>query len=99
MKSYNHIQLHFKACSSMKVSRLYISIIYEFNYRSLSLTALSAVPQEVVSVTVSPIMLIIAYNIMALIVIFIIIRMYLLTNLLMIPMRFHVPRIQMRMHN
>ena len=58
MKSYNHKCI--KVCSLMKVSLLYISIIYEliiilFHLQmipTISLTALSAVIQ-VVSVTIS----------------------------------------------
>ena len=63
MKSYNHIFI--KICSSMKVSRLYISFIYAFffTYRwylfSISLTELSAV---LVSVTVSTIQYSNAYH-------------------------------------
>ena len=59
MKSFNHKCI--KVCLSMKVSLLYISIIYEliiilFHLQmmpTISLTALSAVIQEVVSVTIS----------------------------------------------
>ena len=72
MKSYNHKFI--KICSSMKVSLLYISIIYaliiilfhlQMMYNcifSISLTALSAVLQEVVSVTVSTIQYSNAYH-------------------------------------
>ena len=66
MKSYNHKFI--KICSSMKVSLLYISIIYAliiilFHLLfSISFTALSAVLQEVVSVTVSTIQYSNAYH-------------------------------------
>ena len=57
MKSFNHKCI--KVCLSMKVSLLYISIIYEliiilFHLQmmpTISLTALSAVIQEVASVS------------------------------------------------
>ena len=60
MKSFNHKCI--KVCLSMKVSLLYISLIYhslsltdDVCLFSISLTELSAVLQEVVSVTVSTI--------------------------------------------
>ena len=71
MKSFNHKCI--KVCSSMKVSLLYKSIIYELiivlfhlqmmSILYISLTALSAVLQEVVSVTVSTIQYSNDYNI------------------------------------
>ena len=60
MKSFNHKCI--KVCLSMKVSLLYISLIYhslsltdDVYLFSISLTELSAVLQEVVLVTVSTI--------------------------------------------
>ena len=67
MKSFNYKCIKF--CSSMKVSLLYISIILFHLQMIISLTALSAVIQEVVSVTVSTTRhsnVIIVYNIILL---------------------------------
>ena len=87
MKSCN--QKCIKMCSSMKVSLLYLCIDYHF----ISLTELSAVLQEIVSVTVSTIQYSNGYHsiqyyytiaLILIIIIFIIIRMYLLTNVITI---------------
>ena len=90
MESYKNKCIKF--CSSIKVSLLYLCI----DYHSLSLTAPSAILQEVVSVTVSTIQYSNGYHsiqyyytmaLLLIIIIFIIIKMYLLTNVITMLMQ------------
>ena len=100
----------------MKVSLLYLCIDYHslsFTDDVYSLTALSAILQEVVSVTVSTVQYSNAYHtiqyyytmaLLLIIIHYMYYKMYLLTNVITMLMQqtlppFHVPSTRMCMHN